>query len=151
MYKDPVTNENIYTHPAELKRIQGYRDHGFDELNPIHEWIMARLEENNWGSFYETRTDEKGDNKGKNYLFVNCEKKLDEALPHFKVEIDTGYIDFQDEELTSVASIKFVLHKASKLITLDSAKSHGKATEDVVRVLSDIIDGPYLKLEKKSQ
>lgn len=148
MYKDPITNENVYTHPAELKRIQGYRDHGFEELNLIHQWIVAVLEKNNWGSFYETRNDATDDDKGKNYLFVNCELKSDHALPHFKIEMDAGFVDFQDAELSSVTTVKFILYQKSKLITLDSAKSYGKATDDVVRALSDMVDGPYLKLKK---
>lgn len=145
MYKDPKTKEVVLTHPAELQRIPDFRDHGFDELNPIHQWLIAKLEKQNGSSFYQTLDDADDTKAAENYIFVKCEKNVADTIPHYMVEIEAGYIDFQDSEQVPVSSINLVLYEKSKLITLISASSHGSVTEDVVRSLSDLVDGPYLK------
>lgn len=154
MYVDPKTGQLVLTHPAELKRIPGYRDHGFDELNPVHDWLTAALNENNWGAFYKHYSDAivedsvegKVKKNAKNYIFIKCEANLEDDTPHYMVEIEAGYVDFQDGEKMPVSNINLIYFKQSGLLTLQSAASYGLITEDVFRPLSDLVDGPYLKL-----
>lgn len=144
MYTDPKTNETVLTHPAELQRIPDFRDHGFSELNPIHTWITREINAHDQTPFHETYLNKKGENSNTNYIFVNCTPELGASIPHYKIELEVGFIDFQDEKKMPVSNITFNLHKKSQLITLTGASSYGLPTEDVVRALSDITDGTYL-------
>lgn len=143
MYKDPNTSDVILTHPLELLRIPGFRDHGFDELNPIHTWLMEQMEAHQWDSFHATYDD------GSKYIFVQCQSALNDAVPNYKIEIEVGYIDFQDKEKTPMASIDIILYKKSNLLSLVSVKNEGVSSEDIHTAMEEIAEGPYLKLKAK--
>lgn len=141
MYKDPNTSDLILTHPLELTRIPGFRDHGFDELNPIQTWLIGQMEVHKWDSFHATYGD------GSKYIFIQCKSDLSDAIPNYKIEIEVGYIDFQDQEKKPMAGANIILYQNSKLLSLVSVTNEGIPSEDVYTALTEITDGPYLKLK----
>lgn len=143
MYKDPNTSDLILTHPLELARIPDFRDHGFDELNQIHTWLMVQMESHKWDSFHATYDD------GSKYIFIQCKSDLSDAIPNYKIEIEVGYIDFQDQEKKPMAGANIILYQKSKLLSLVSVTNEGIPSEDVNTALSEIADGPYLILKAK--
>lgn len=146
MYVDPKSGEVVLTHHSELKRIPDYRDHGFDELSPISDWMKTFFKNHDNASFTETKTDGSESQDPKNYIFINNVNRVLEGVHYSDIEIEAGYFDFQDGQKVPVAQITLIKYVKSNLLTLKTASSYGQLTDDVFRPLSDLVDGPYLKL-----
>lgn len=136
-------NVQIVRHPLEKERIEGFRPYGFDNMGPVFDFIAARIEEHDQKTFYKTYKNDQ------NYLFVKAEKpKVADNSSDVKyiVELDVGYIDFEDGKHVSLAKVNTVFHMAPQDITLLSAYEEGKNTDDIEYVLEVISNGGYLEL-----
>lgn len=141
MYKDPITHEVIPTHPLELPRVEGYRKHGFDELDLIHDWVLARLGENNeqpFGCIHKTQ---------KHYVSLVVERPELAEIPHFLINLEVGYVDFQDGELIKQAGLQYCLYVKSKLITVIAASDdQNRHVVDIHSLISEVASECYLSI-----
>lgn len=144
IYKAPNSSDQILTHHLELTRIPGFRDHGFDELNPIHEFIMQQMEAHKWQPFHTTYNNED------KYIFIQSKNHLNDTIPNYKIEIEVGFVDFQDQERTPMASAAIILYENSKLLSLVAVENEGLPSEDVYTALSEISHSTYLDLAKNN-
>lgn len=145
MFVDPKTGEVIPTHPMEMPRIQGYRDYGFDGLDIVHNWVVARLDEHNQMPFSAIY---KSANK---YISIVVESPVSAAVPHYLVNLEVGYIDFMDQSLQKMAGLQYALYKQSRQITLISASddlnAHAINIDDVI---AEVSSTSYLSIPTKA-
>lgn len=137
---------NIEKHPLEKNRVPDYRPYGFDNMPPVFAFIQAQIEQFDQKTFFKTYQNEE------KYLFIKAEKPKTSAntpSSKFIVELDAGYIDFEDKESVSLMKIQVIFHVNPNNITLLSAFEEGKNTDDIEHVLNAISNGGYFDLAKQ--
>lgn len=139
-----IAHTQTLRHPLEKDRVQGYRPYGFDNMGPVFAFIEEQVNLYDQNSFYKTYQDDK------DYLFIKAEKQknADKASLRFMVELDVGYIDFQDKEHVSLMRINAIFHVEPNDITLLSAHEEDKKTTDIEYVLEAISNNGYFNLVK---
>ena len=138
-----IGNNQVYKHPLEKERVQGFRPHGFDNMGPVFAFIEKQIELFDEKSFYKTYQNDQ------QYLFIKAEKPKvsdNSVSSRFIVELDAGYIDFEDNQNVSLVRINAIFHMEPHDITLLSAYEEGRATDDIEYVLEIISNGGYFDL-----
>jgi len=141
MYKIPNVNQIIPTHPLELPRIEGYRPYGFDDFENIYDWVSNLLNKREYKPFHERFSN------GKDYIFINCESFPSDKIPHYKLNIEVGFVDFQDQTDIALAGVNFCLfQKFNQATVVDCYAENRVESTEIDEIISTICNGRYLKL-----
>lgn len=134
-------NTQIPKHHLERERIPHFRPYGFDYMEYTLEFILNEINKHNKKSFVEHYKN------GQRFLFIKAEKASDSTdVPKFTVELDVGYIDFQNSENVSLIRLNCIVYNELPDITLISAYQDGKPTTEIDYVLDVLANGSYYNL-----
>lgn len=122
--------------PFEKERTV-FRPHGFDNIDAVYQVVVAEHKNNDNLAFNKKYSN------GKQYLFVKSENQTERSS---RVEVDAGYIDFQDGEHVSMARIELMYYPETKDITVLFAADENVPSIDIDNVLNTIQNGGFLQL-----
>ena len=129
------------THPMELPRIPGYRDYGFENLDQIVDFASGQIKTEVNKSFCLNLK------KKKKFLLLSVVYISSSPAPYFEIDLEAGYIDFQDGEKVVDSSIKFRLHEDTDYGVLIYAKNGlNSISSDIDYAITQITNGDYLDL-----
>ncbi len=128
-----IDTDSIPRHVSESPRINGFRDHGFDNMDGVYDFLKSKAQSAKSFPFIDlSRTD-------RYFLTTNIKEHptLERVL---NVDVDAGFIDFQDSEHVTLGKITgyLDLNKETIFVTI-AYTEYGLATLDVEQVLIDIL------------
>lgn len=127
-----MTSSSIPFHSSELPRIQGYRPHGFDNMDAIFDYFKAQLTTYGKDKFQHIQAN------GENFINLVVEPYHDQEL---RMVFDVGFIDFQDKSHTTLGKIDALYNKKNDMLKVITAfTEYGVATLDVESALLDMQD-----------
>lgn len=125
--------------PFEKERTS-FRPHGFDNINEIFEFISGLSNQHQNIPF------QKEFNNKSRYLFIKSDVN-DKNKPNIlNIELDVGYIDFQDGTHNSLARIELIYFSDLDRIIVMFAQNEGVVSMDIDDTLLTIKNGGYLNL-----
>lgn len=136
------TNIEIPKNPFENERIPDVNPHGFEHMESLVGFIAAELEK------YGNKAFTKNYQNDKRYLFLKAEKPKvrDNSGSKFIIELDVGYIDFQDQSKQSLIRLNFIYYENTQKTMMISAYEEGVYTSNIEYMLEVLSGDTYFKL-----
>lgn len=136
---------DLALHPLELPRIANYRDYGFDKLDDIVFFASKQIDAHDQKPFAEVFENDK------KFLLLTVTSFPNATTPFYDVELEVGFIDFQDQQKVIDSGVHLRLFETNKhWVLIKATDKSGKSTSDIEYVLTQITNGDYLQLAEKA-